>query len=225
MIKIILFAVLLALFAILSIKSLKDFHFKNPSVWTFAVSFVFLTVFGLCEYFWCNIKIISWQNICFIAIYIFSFCICYITEKKKKRIIGVMTLFIISVCTLTLACVTLGNGTGLFTKTIDINEKVETVAPTIEPITKKVSIGYSINSNNEAAYFYLEEKDGVMYYTPIKNPKIYYVSGQDSSVIIKIKTTTYLDKDRKDAPRWSKEEKSYTLYVNSKDVIYVETDA
>lgn len=226
MIKIILFTVLLALFVILSIISFKntDMNLCRGSV---VGSLAIIIEFCILGYINCNIKIISWQNVLVLAILVAAFFMSYVAEYKKKKMIGGIILAIILGGTFALTLITTSSFKGLFTKTVDVTEKSTTVIPTIDPISKKVSIGYSIDSKGEEHYFYLEEKGGIMYYTPIKNPKVYFISSdlkEDSFIIVKTTTKTYLDKDRRDNPRWSQENKEYELHINSKDICYIETD-
>lgn len=224
MIKIIFMVVLLALLIIsIIISCKKKMNMKVEIIFSIAV--LVHNYIISCAY---DIKFISWQNILCTAIQFIAFLIAYYGNKNKekaKNFYLIMAIFsLLSIVNIVIVKIP---DKGVFTKTVETEEKSTRTIPTVDPISKQTSIGYSIDQKGDEHYFYLEEKGGIMYYTPIKNPKIYYISGdlkEDTFVIVKTNVVTYFNKDRKGAPRWSEENQEYEIHLNSKDVCYIETN-
>lgn len=173
---------------------------------------------------------ISWNKIIMefaIFIIFLASALCSITPNRvgntKDVLIAFGGLFLLFVGVLTLLQLSAAPIKGERIIVEEEKNVITKVNPTLDPIHNDPTIGYSIDAEGNTTYFYYYMKNHAMYEEKIsENYDIYYLNSEEDSYILKETTTvSYRYSEKKDIKPITDIKNSYSIFINSNQVIMI----
>ena len=127
--------------------------------------------------------------------------------------IGIITIVATIVAPINGSYVVIGEESNVITR----------VSPTVDPIHRNPSIGYSVDKEGNTTYFYYYKHKDIMYRNDISEDyEIQYLTSDEDSYILKdTKTVSYTYSERRDQEPITEVTDTYTLYINSNQMVMI----
>lgn len=150
----------------------------------------------------------------------------YIPDKWEKTSIAVFSVALCIVffyCVMAFAC-----NIVIMDKTfIEQKESIETILPTMNLADKtKISVGYTEDDdgNIDKYFYYYQDSEGKWHFENDCKVDIKYLEENENSYLEKyVETKIFLSEEKRDSTI-TEEEITYTLFLNEKQLIKIETD-